>query len=189
MNEDATQPEGEKPRYLLPEGCKDLIDTLLPERQFKRLMYVCDADGNSLGPPQEVAEPELIPSGLSALPSYVARLFRASNPIASLSVFAADDQRGLGLARQGDQTLLSFFCPSQGSTQLEASVRALLASYEITSTDDNLSTDDTMRHIDYLLPQSLAGVTTVCRELLINCFRLQPDEPLHFVLGSDASLV
>jgi hypothetical protein len=28
MNEDTLQPESEKPRFLLPEGCKDLIDVI-----------------------------------------------------------------------------------------------------------------------------------------------------------------
>ena len=32
MTQDDTPPE-EKPRYLLPDGCKDLIDALRPERE------------------------------------------------------------------------------------------------------------------------------------------------------------
>ena len=31
MGDDPLQPESEKPRYLLPDGCSDLIDALKPD--------------------------------------------------------------------------------------------------------------------------------------------------------------
>jgi hypothetical protein len=38
MEEDLPQPESEKPRYLLPDGCKDLIDVLrLRQRLVERM--------------------------------------------------------------------------------------------------------------------------------------------------------
>jgi hypothetical protein len=184
MNEDAPQPEEEKPRYLLPDGCKELIDALPHQTPIKKVMFVFDQDGNALGAPQEIPEPESVPRGLSALANYVSRLVTSSNPFAStsLSILAANDEWGFVLVRYDARTQLLFSVPVCGSSSLEHSVRVLFASHEITPARDYLSTNDTIRHIDYLLPPSVDAVTTLCRKLLTDCLEVQPDETLHFLL-------
>jgi hypothetical protein len=183
MNESAPQPEEQLPRYLLPDGCKDLIDALRQQEPTKKMMYFFDQDGNSLGPAQEIREPESVPMGLSALPSYVSRLLTSANPFASLVVFAADNERGFGLARQDVQTQLLVFVPAGGEPELEHSVRALFALHAITPAHDYLSTNDTTRDIAYLLPQLPDAITAICRGLLTDCFGVQPNDTLQFMLN------
>jgi hypothetical protein len=182
MDEDTPQPEPEKPRFLLPDGCKDLIDAFPKPKPAKRMMYFWDQDGNSLGPPKELSDPKSVPDGLSALPGYVSRLFTPPTPFDSLTVFTVDDERGFGLARQGVQTHLLFSPPPHNGAELEQRVRAFFAVRAIAPARDYLANEGATRCIDYLLPQSSAAITTICRELLTDCFGVQPNDALHFLL-------
>ena len=49
MDDETSEPAAEKPRFLLPEGCSDLIDALLLQDQPGRNVLASDA-GNSLQP-------------------------------------------------------------------------------------------------------------------------------------------
>ena len=137
----------------------------------------------TLESPREITGPESVVRGLAALPGYVARLLVTRNPIASLAVFAADHKRGFGLRRLHRETLLLLSCPSQGPTELEGSVRALFARHALSPIQDYLSSCEGTRHIAYPVPPLLDGATRICRELLIECYAIQPDDSLHFMLN------
>ena len=64
MDEDASQPEPEKPRFLLPEGCNGLIDGL-------RLQQLTDEVAAAQGdPPTSNSSPQSLPTTV-ALPDSV----------------------------------------------------------------------------------------------------------------------
>ena len=63
MDEDMPQPEPEKPRFLLPDGCKDLIDALRLQRQI-------DGAESSQDGPSSTQLPQLLPTSV-ALPDPV----------------------------------------------------------------------------------------------------------------------
>jgi hypothetical protein len=166
MSDSASDPEEEKPRYLLPEGCKDLIDAFPKEKPPGEIMF----------------EPDSIPNGLSVLPGYISRLVMSLNPSAWLSVFTADELLGFGVTRWDNKLviLLSTFDP--GESELECRVRALFARHSSENVEDYLSTGDTVRHLVYALPKSADAITDICRELLTDCFKVQPNATLLFAL-------
>ncbi len=59
MDEDAPQPEPEKPRFLLPEGCKDLVDALRLQQQIK------ETGSTSAEPPQPLPKSVALPDPVS----------------------------------------------------------------------------------------------------------------------------
>jgi hypothetical protein len=145
-------------------------------------MCVVDQAGNLLRPPREIPEPERIPNGLSALPGYVSRMVASAYPSTWLSVFTADDQHGFGLARLDDETLILLSASAHGESDLERRSRTLFALRLIAPVQDYLSDSDTVRHLAYSLPKSATAITAICRELLTDCFGVQPNAMLHFVL-------
>ena len=62
MDEDHPQPESEKPRFLLPDGCKDLIDALRLQQQIDETdsFYDTPPTSTNLPLPISVALPDLV---------------------------------------------------------------------------------------------------------------------------------
>jgi hypothetical protein len=62
MDEDTPQPESEKPRFLLPDGCKDLIDALRIQQQTDEAESLPEAPAPSTDLPQPLPTSVALPN-------------------------------------------------------------------------------------------------------------------------------
>src|SRR5829696_852043 len=74
-----------------------------------RKQIICvDQDGNPLGPPEDIPEPESVPNGLSAISTYASRLLTSAASFSSLMVSTTDGARGCGLTRRDGEIQIFF---------------------------------------------------------------------------------
>jgi hypothetical protein len=179
MNDEASFPEGEKPRYLLPDGCRDLIDVLRAGKSDSKLMYVY-AGGKSLGPSIEIPESESVPMGLSALSRYIDRLFASKRKNVSLMISQDGWLSIIGVLRANGRVEFEYFSEGVMAPRRDEMIRAFATSRSLPITTDEQTASEETRRIAFLLPQSANAVTTLCREVLTTCFGVQPYERLLF---------
>jgi hypothetical protein len=94
MSDDPLQPAPEKPRFLLPDGCSDLIDALQFHRQIDEAVSSQSAPPPSSGLPQSLAKSVALPDPVSIRDLASAlnlQPFQVIGSLMQLNVFCALD--------------------------------------------------------------------------------------------------
>lgn len=152
-----------------------------------RKQIICvDEDGNPLGPPEDIPEPQSVPNGLSAIPSYASRLLSSSASFSSLMVSTADGARGCGLARRGREIQIFFPIDWHRHPEEERCLREFFTRHGIAPAHDYLAQNGgvpgSTRILMYPLPDSSEGVASLCSGLLVSCFGISGEDTLQFTL-------
>lgn len=114
MDEDMPQPEPEKPRFLLPDGCKDLFDALRLQQQADE----AESSQHTLSTP--TALPQSLPTSVALSEPVVVRDLASSLHLKPFEVIG---------------TLMQFNVFSSPNTQLNFDTAAALCShYGVTAT-------------------------------------------------------
>lgn len=147
-------------------------------------MVCVDKDGNPLGPPEDIPEPDSVTNGLAAIPAYVARFIGSTAPFASLSVLTADGSRGCGLTRRDGKMQIFFPVDWRRQPEQEHRLREFFAQRSIAPVHDYLAGNggvpDATRILMYPLPNSPESVAALCSDLLDSCFGVTSEETLQF---------
>jgi len=166
MNDEASLPEGEKPRYLLPDGCRDLIDALRLAKSESRSNL----------------EPGSVPMGLSRLASYVEQVLHSKKANDCLIIACDSRRRLIYLTRYGGLILLHYRSDREIPPDRHDEVRAFAAqhSLSLTPAPTGFVSGGGVSSLAFKLPPSSQAVTALCREVLMRCLEVQPEDRLVF---------
>ena len=173
MNDQASPPDGEKPRFLLPEGCSDLIDVLRRAKteELVRLIHAGAGHSAKAYPASETA-----PNGLAALPRYVKRLFKVAKPHGMLTITAPQCPATFRLHRAKGEIRFVYYHDPALWPEGDASIRTFAARHGLSTVRDQ-PFGETGRHcFMYLLPATAEAVTALCRELLVEHWGVRSED-------------
>lgn len=148
---------------------------------------VCfDQDGKQLGPSEDMPGADSVPNGLSAIPSYVVRLFGSGAEFASLMVTVPDGTGGCGLTRRNHECQVLFPIDWRRYPEQERCLREFFTRHGIAPAHDYLAGNggvpDATRILMYALPDSSERVALLCTELFAGCFGVSAGDVLQFTL-------
>ena len=151
-------------------------------------MYVrtVDADGKQIGDGKwvDVTETDHFPShGFDHLESYIGRLLASPASFASLQIFTADGQRGLGLHHRDKQTEISLIIDWRREPAKEAKIRDLFRALGLSPTQDYLAGNgnvrDAARVLTYPLPGGAHEISSLCQRILTEIYGVTADDGLN----------
>ena len=180
MSDEASSPEGEKPRYLLPDGCRDLIDVLRRAKSDSERASG-HGSGKPLGAPIETRGPTWVSMGIAALPRYIRWLFRSEKANVWLLISQDSDWRTF-VAVMRTHGRLQFQCTSESGLTPERDeiLRDIAATRSLPITVEEVVGPGFPNRIVFLLPSSSGLVTSICFMVLRACFGVQRSDRLLF---------
>lgn len=168
------QGDGETPRYLLPEGCSDLIDVLRREKTA-----TTDDVRTTVSSSGGVAD--TVPNGMGALAGYLIQFFQFPLGTSSLAITTPRWGRPLFLVRRQMQVQLFCYFEPGLPTACDAAIQMFAAKHDLPAERDETAGQVGEHCLMYHLPAKLEAVYKLCRELLIEFLHVQPYEELTFI--------
>lgn len=143
-----------------------------------------DEDGNVTGEGWEFRQPPVThENGLSQLRPLVQKLLQSKKYSVSFSIFAMDDEGGVGLYKT-DGSISVWLSFDQAEKEDERKSRALLTGFRLKPKEDYLD-DDGIRRIEYELPADENLIVELLSKVALEIEQMKPSEKVRVTFDEE----